>query len=110
MEPSIWEMQQEAARRVERMQQTTRRVAAGQSPYASPTFSHRTTASLRASRPTPFVPTFENQNLPRANQNLPRAPEKSVDREQILLLLLTVFLAKNGASPQLILVLLYLAF
>ena len=112
MESSIWELQQEAARRVERMQQASRRIAA-QSPYPPVTTvssPRRTAASMRAHRPPPYTPVHQNQNLPQYNQNLPPPSSRTIDREQLLLLLLTVFLAKNGASPTLILALLYLAF
>ncbi len=110
MDPSIWELQQEAARRVEQMQQTSRRIAS-QRPYP-PAFStppRRTAASMRAHRPPPYTAVRENHNLPRTSQNLPPTSSRGVDREQLLLLLLTLFLIKSDASPTLILALLYLA-
>lgn len=118
MEPSIWEMQQQAKRRVEQMQRLSRRAAAQD--FAPPPEIRRSTASLRAQRPSPYTPAFSAdgrdyrnyQNIPPKNQNLPRdflAPEKAFDKEQLLLLFLAVLLAKNGASSYLILALLYLA-
>lgn len=121
MDSSIWEMQQEAARRVERMREAGRRAVAGQPTFAEP---RRTAASLRANRPPPYRPLNRvsppyssftpenntNHNLPPSNHNLPLNSQKGPDREQLLLLILTLFLAKNGGSPQLILALLYLTF
>lgn len=114
MEPSIWEMQQEAARRVERMQQASRRIAAQQGAYPPP---RRTATSLRAHRPpaTVFSPErYNNQNLPPSIQNLPPhsavSAKKEPDTEQILLWMLILFLVKNGGSKPLILALLYLSF
>lgn len=112
MEPSIWELQREAERRVERMQQASRQIAA-QNPYTPAAFaapSRRTAASMRAHRPPPYTTSRSNQNLPRSNQNLPPTPKKDVDKEQLFLLLLALFLSKCNASPALILALLYLAF
>ncbi len=113
MEPSIWEMQQEAARRVERMRQTSRQIAFGQSGSEPPPFSRRTAASMRAHRPTPYVPlppARQTNTYPHSTKNHPQSSKKSIDREQLLLLCLVLILAKNDASPQLILALLYLAF
>ena len=107
MEPSIWEMQQAAQRRVERMEQLSRHYTRTDD---STPYTHRSAASMRASRPTPYVSVLSNHNLPPQNQNLPPKMKKSPDLEQIFLLLLTIFLAKNGGSPALILALLYLSF
>lgn len=107
MESSIWEMQREAERRVQRMEQLSHRYA--QTGNAPPFSDHRA-ATVRAHKPPPVPPIYSNHNLPPANQNLPQKPEKRLDREQLFLLALTVFLAKNGGSPTLILALLYLAF
>ena len=112
MEPSIWEMQQEAARRVERMRQTSRQIAYSQSVEETP-FSRRTAASMRAHRPPAYAspsPFRSTNNLPPATKTCPRTTSKSIDREQLLLLCLILILAKSEASPQLILALLYLAF
>lgn len=122
MEPSIWEMQQEAARRVEYMRQVGRRAAENPPPPVPE--PRRSASSLRANRPPPYRPlnhvspprpafypeSGANHNLPPHSQNLPPHSQKSPDREQLLLLALTLLLAKNGGSPQLILALLYLAF
>ena len=107
MESSIWEMQREAERRVQRMEQLSRRYA---QTGETPPFSERRAAAVRAHKPPSAPPIYPNHNLPPINQNLPRKSEKRLDREQLFLLALTVFLAKNGGSPTLILALLYLAF
>ena len=113
MEPSIWEMQQEAARRVERMRQTSRQIAFGQNNDEPPPFPRRTAASMRAHRPSPYVslpPTSQTNTYPYSAKNHPQSSRKPFDREQLLLLCLVLVLAKSDASPQLILALLYLAF
>ena len=114
MEPSIWEMQQEAARRVERMRQTSRQIALGQNENDPPPFPRRTTASMRAHRPAAYAsppPSFHQTNTyPGQTKNHPSVSKRSIDREQLLLLCLVLILAKSDASPHLILALLYLAF
>lgn len=107
MEPNIWEMQREAARRVERMQQASHRIAA-ENAFPPPVY-RRTAASMRAHRPPPFSPPQVNQNLPHFSQNLPQQSKSACDKEQILLLVLALLLAKNGGSTTLVLALLYLA-
>ena len=113
MEPSIWEMQQEAARRVERMQQASRQIAFAQNHENAAPFPRRTAASLRAYRPPTrsFAPSHAQANTyPHPTKNHPSSSSKAIDREQLLLLCLVLILAKSDASPLLILALLYLAF
>ena len=107
MEPSIWEMQQAAQRRVQRMEQLSRRYT--QTGNGAPFFDRRPAASAWAHRP-PEVPVNPSRTPPLRGDLPPQKAEKHLDREQLFLLLLTLFLAKNGGSPTLILALLYLSF
>ena len=107
MEPSIWEMQQAAQRRVQRMEQLSRRYT--QTGNGAPFFDRRPAASAWAHRP-PEVPVNPSPAPPLRGDLPGEKKEKHLDREQLFLLLLTLFLAKNGGSPTLILALLYLSF
>ena len=103
MDPHLWELQQAAEQRVQRMRQQSRLIAEQQ--------GRRTPASLRAARPTadtPPAPIRESAPTPPepvADLVLSRQP----DPERRMLLLLTLLLARSGASPDLLLILLYLA-
>lgn len=100
-------MQQEAARRVRRMQEHSRRVFEEH--------GGRTADSLRAARP----PRYEPPALYHRPEEPPAAPAPcpapsggvsgGLDTEQILLLGLALLLFRNGCRVELIVALLYLA-
>ena len=100
MDPRLWEMQQAAERRVERMREQSRLIAQQQ--------SRRTADSMRAARPTFSPPAPIRVPEPPAPCPHP-APPRQPDPERRMLLLLTLLLARSGASADLLLVLLYLA-
>ena len=108
MEPSIWEMQQAAQRRVQRMEQLSRRYT--QAGNGTPFSDRRPAASAWAHRPPPSIPVTPSRTPPLRGDPPSETAKKHLDREQLFLLLLTLFLAKNGGSPTLILALLYLSF
>ena len=108
MEPSIWEMQQAAQRRVQRMEQLSRRYA--QTGNGTPFSDRRPAASAWAHRPPPSIPVTPRYAPPLRGDPPSETAKKHLDREQLFLLLLTLFLAKNGGSPTLILARLYLSF
>lgn len=102
MDPHLWELQQAAEERVERMREQSRRIAEQQ--------GHRTAASLRAARPPytppgPIRPHTPPTPIPCADP----APVRPPDPERRMLLMLALLLMRSGASADLLLVLLYLA-
>lgn len=102
MDPNLWEMQQAAELRVQRMRQESRRIAEQQ--------GRRTTASLRAARPPYAPPAPIRERVPEPpTLRTDLVPTKQPDPERRLLLLLTLLLARSGASVDLLLILLYLA-
>lgn len=120
MNNDVVRMQQEAAHRVQRMQERARQLVSAEQPAG------RTAETLAAARPSP-----ENRPRPAADHaehtgHLPAENDRRAakppaakanslfaglgdDPEQLLLLLLAVLLVRNNADVELVLALLYLA-
>lgn len=99
-------MQQEAARRVRRMQERNRQVFEQ--------YGGRTSESLAASRPSITPPPLYDRPCPR-EAPAPEAPPPltkpaiTLDNEQWLLLGLALLLFRSGCRAELVIALLYLA-
>lgn len=108
MDEDMLHMQQEAARRVRRMQEHSRRVFEER--------EGRTSASLAAARPPLY--TRQEPPMPPCEPTPPpcEPPPKSVpaesrrpDMEQLMLLAMALLLFRSGCRPELAVALLYLA-
>ena len=110
MNDDVFRMQQEAAQRVQQMQERSRQI------MNESESMRRTTASLAAARPDSPLKEKMPVSLP-PPPHPPASHEKGIggladlfhDEERLLLLLLTVLLVKNGAELELVVALLYLA-
>lgn len=120
MNNDVIRMQQEAAQRVQRMQERARQLVSAERPAG------RTAETLAAARPSPEKRPrpaddhAEHTGLPPVmGERLPAKPPAAKpnalfsglgdDPEQMLLLLLAVLLVRNDADIELVLALLYLA-
>jgi len=106
MENDLYQMQQEAARRVQSMQERARTVSANQPSAPSPPEripSERTPSERTPSERTPSEP--DTANPPNKGLLQMLVGEKS---DNLLILVLLVLLTEDGAEPSLLLAMLYL--
>ncbi len=111
MVEDVQHMQQQAARRVQQMQEHSRRVFEE--------YGGRTPESLRAAQPPDYTPPRlydrPSPSTPTEKEVLCRAPDQpkglpgGLDTEQILLLGLALLLFRNHCRVELVFALLYLA-
>ena len=122
MSDDVIRMQQEAANRVARMQEQSRRLVADHPP---PLYGGRRESAPQAAAPSQeerrTAASLEQRRRETEQAKVSPSPAKSRkedkglaglfcgDQEQLLLLMLAVLLVKNGANIELIVALLYLA-